>query len=390
MYLIVGAGLSGVVIAERIATLLKQKVVIIEKRGHIAGNCYDYKDNDTGILMNEYGAHLFHTNSQFVWNYIQQFAEWVPWHHKVLSYIDNKFVPVPVNLTTITELCNKYFSNNDELKAYLKSIQIQPEDNQPKDSEEMALSRVGKELYEKMFKPYTYKQWEKDPSELDPLVLARIPIRSDADPRYFTDKYQALPKEGYTKFVEKMLDNPLITVHLNTDFEEYKKANDLSAFKYIIYTGPIDEYFKEAGLDKLEYRSIHFTKKVIQSSQNESGPQMQYFQPNSVVNYPELKYPFTRIVEYKHFLNQESSKGTVIVYEETKNEGESYYPVPTDKNKELYEKYKALAEEEEKTKNVLFVGRLANYKYFNMDEAILNALFIFHTKLYPKSITLTF
>lgn len=374
MYLIVGAGLSGAVIAERIASILKEKVILIEKRSHIAGNCYDYVDSDTNILMNEYGAHLFHTNSERVWKYIQPFALWVPWHHRVLSYVDDKFVPVPVNLTTVTELCDKHFQNRQEFQEYLKSIQIQLE-NTPKNSEEMALSRVGRELYEKMFKPYTYKQWDKYPEELDASVLARIPIRDDTDPRYFTDKYQALPKEGYTQFVKNILNNLLITVHLNTDFEEYKKENDITQFKKIIYTGPIDEYFKQKNLDKLEYRSIHFTKQVI--------PNTNYFQPNSVVNYPELKYPHTRIVEYKHFLNQKSD-ATVIVYEKTTSEGEPYYPVPTERNKILYEEYRQLAEKEEEEKGVLFVGRLANYKYFNMDEAILNALTIFDEKINTK------
>lgn len=372
MYLIVGAGLSGAVIAEKITTILKEKVILIEKRPHIAGNCYDYKDTTTNILMNEYGAHLFHTNSEIVWNYIQSFAQWVPWHHKVLSYVDNKIVPVPVNLTTVSELCNKHFQDKKEFQEYLKSIQIKPDGNSPKNSEEMALSRVGKELYEKMFKPYTYKQWNKYPEELDPLVLARIPIRDDCDPRYFTDKYQALPKEGYTNFVKNLLNNPLITVYLNTDFEEYKKQTDLTQFKKIIYTGPIDEYFRGNELDKLEYRSIHFTKKIL--------PNTNYFQTNSVINYPELKYPFTRIVEYKHFLNQESND-TVIVYEETTSKGEPYYPVPTERNKLLYERYRQLAENEEKEKEVLFVGRLANYKYFNMDEAIMNALTVFEDKI---------
>ena len=201
MYLIIGSGLSGAVLAERIANILNEKVIIIEKRNHLAGNCFDYKDEDTDILMNAYGPHLFHTNSLKVWEYIQKFSNWVPWYHKVLSYVDNKYVPVPVNLITLSELCGKYFSNSKEAKEYLEEIQI-PFDN-PKNSEEMALSRVGKELYEKMFKPYTYKQWAKYPEELDASVLSRIPVRFDADPRYFTDKYQALPENGYTKFVEK-------------------------------------------------------------------------------------------------------------------------------------------------------------------------------------------
>jgi UDP-galactopyranose mutase len=373
MYLIIGSGLSGAVLAERIANELNEKVIIIEKRNHLAGNCFDYKDEETDILMNAYGSHLFHTNSDRVWEYIQNFSKWVPWYHKVLSYVDDKYVPVPVNLITLSELCGKYFSNSKEAKEYLEEIQI-PFDN-PINSEEMGLSRVGKELYDKMFKPYTYKQWAKYPEELDPSVLSRIPVRFDADPRYFTDKYQALPESGYTKFVENMLNNQLITVHLNTDFEEYKKQNDITKFKGIIYTGPIDEYFKDKNLEKLEYRSIEFKKKVILSDSN-----LFYFQPATQVNYPEDKYSFTRITEYKHLLNQKA-KGTVLVYEESCDKGEPYYPVPTDANKKIYEQYRKLAEEEEQKNNVFFVGRLANYKYFNMDEAILNALTIFEEKI---------
>jgi len=373
MYLIIGSGLSGAVLAERIATILKEEVLIIEKRSHFGGNCFDYKDSETDILISQYGPHLFHTNSEKVWNYIQPFAEWVPWYHKVLSYVDNKYVPVPVNLITLSELCGKYFSSLEEAKKYLEEIQI-PCDN-PKNSEEMALSRVGKELYEKMFKPYTYKQWVKYPEELDASVLSRIPVRFDADPRYFTDKYQVLPKNGYTQVVKNILQNPLITVKLSTNFEDFKKETDLKQFKGIIYTGPIDEYFKDKNLEKLEYRSINFKKKVIKSDD-----ESYYFQPSTVVNYPESIYPFTRITEYKHLLNQKA-KGTVIVYEETCSNGEPYYPVPTEKNRKIYEQYRKLAEEEENKNNVLFVGRLANYKYFNMDEAILNSLTIFEEKI---------
>lgn len=373
MYLIIGSGLSGAVLAERIATILNEKVLIIEKRNHLAGNCFDYKDYETNILIGQYGPHLFHTNSEKVWNYIQPFSEWIPWYHRVLSYVDDKYVPVPVNLITLSEISGKYFSNVKDAKKYLEEIQLQYDN--PKNSEEMALSRVGRNLYEKMFKPYTFKQWAKYPEELDASVLSRIPVRFDADPRYFSDKYQVLPKNGYTEFVNNILKNPLITVKLNTDFNDFKKETDLKEFKGIIYTGPIDEYFKDTNLEKLEYRSINFKKQVIKSDD-----ESYYFQPGTVVNYPESKYPFTRITEYKHLLNQKA-KGTVIVYEETCNKGEPYYPVPTNKNKEIYEKYRKLAEEEEKKNNVFFVGRLANYKYFNMDEAILNALTIFDEKI---------
>jgi UDP-galactopyranose mutase len=353
--LVVGAGLTGSVVAREIADKHNAEVLVIEKRDHIAGNCYDYIDEDTGIRMNKYGAHLFHTNSEDVWAYVNKFSEWVRWDHEVVSYIDGKIVPMPVNITTVNQLCGTSIQTTDEMNEWLKSVQYTGE---IKNSEDMALSRVGTDLYEKLFKPYTKKQWNKDPSELDPSVLARIPVRNSFDPRYFSDKYQALPKHGYTNFVEEILNHPNITVKLNTDFfdvsrEEYDK---------VVFTGPIDRYFESSGLPKLEYRSIRFD---IEKFKNHG-----YFQTNSVVNYPETNVDFTRIVEYKHFYNQ-TSDSTLIVKEFTTDEGEPYYPVPNTKNLDLYKLYQNLATNES---DVHFVGRLASYKYFNMDDAILNAL----------------
>ena len=363
--LIVGCGISGIVIAEQIANKLNKKVTIIEKRNHIGGNCYDYINNDTGILMNKYGAHLFHTNNEEVWNYINKFDKWIRWEHKVLSFVDNKFVSVPVNITTINELCNENLKDENDINIWLKNNQIKYE--QINNSEEMAKSRIGNELYEKLVKDYTFKQWNKYPNELDKSVLERIPIRNNFDTRYFTDKYQALPHKGYTNFFNNILNNKNIEVLLNTDYFDYienNKNNDI-----IIFTGPIDSYFN--NLEKLEYRSIDFNIEIKKN--------MNYYQPNSVINYPSLDVPYTRIVEYKHFLNQQSND-TVIVTETTNDIGEPYYPVPNKKNLELYQQYKILAENEE-NKNVFFIGRLANYKYFNMDEAIINSINFFNNKL---------
>jgi UDP-galactopyranose mutase len=362
MYLVVGCGLSGAVVAERIATCLNEKVVIVERLDHIAGNCYDYIDDETGILCNKYGAHLFHTNNERVWKYINQFCEWIRWEHKVLSYVDDRYVCIPVNITTINELCNQNICNKTDMHDWLSSNQVKFDAIH--NSEEMALSRIGHFLYDKLIKDYTYKQWNKYPVELDKSVLSRIPVRDDFDCRYFSDKYQVLPEKGYTHFVEQLIKNGLIELKLNTDFMEFKKHNDLSCFKKIIYTGPIDMFFYDKCIDKLEYRSIEFIREVYKNTR--------YYQPNSVVNYPGKEHPFTRIVEYKHFLNQNSDH-TIIFKEITNDSGHPYYPVPTKKNQELYDKYKALADKEE---NVYFVGRLANYKYFNMDEAIYNALLV--------------
>jgi UDP-galactopyranose mutase len=370
-YLIVGSGLSGAVLAERIASQLNKKVTVIEKREHIGGNCYDYVDKETGILLNKYGAHLFHTNHESVWDYVNMFDVWVRWEHKCLSYVDDKYVPMPVNITTINELCGTHLRNEEDVKQWLKANQVQY--NSIENSEEMAKSRIGATLYEKLVKTYTYKQWNKYPEELDKSVLERIPVRPNFDTRYFSDKWQALPHKGYTHFFESLLKNPNIEIKLNTDYFDFIKDNK---FDLVIFTGPIDAYFP--NLEKLEYRSIEFTQQVIKN--------MNYYQPNAVVNYPGADVPFTRIVEYKHILNQKS-KDTIIVSEITNDTGEPYYPVPNKKNQELYEKYKALAKEEE-AKNVFFVGRLANYKYFNMDEAILNSLQFFETVLKPKALTI--
>jgi UDP-galactopyranose mutase len=366
--LIVGCGLSGAVIAEKLANEYSKEVTIIEKRDHIGGNCYDYIDPETGILLNKYGAHLFHTNHKEVWDYVNRFDTWVRWEHKVLTYVDNKFVSIPVNITTINELCGEHLQSEADVKEWLERTQVKYDEIT--NSEEMAKSRIGEVLYEKLIKNYTFKQWEKYPNELDKSVLARIPIRDNFDTRYFNDKYQALPAKGYTHFFEKLVDHKNITVLLNTDYFDHIKDNH--SYDAVIFTGPIDSYFQD--MEKLEYRSIEFHPTVLKNTP--------YFQPNSVVNYPDTDVPYTRIVEYKHFLNQKSDH-TIIVSETTKNDGEPYYPVPNKRNMDLYEKYKNLAAKEEE-KNVFFVGRLANYKYFNMDEAILNSLKFFESTLKPR------
>jgi len=374
MYLVVGAGLSGAVLAERLASQSGQKVLVIDARDHIGGNCYDYIDSETGIRLNKYGAHLFHTNDQGVWNYINQFDEWVRWEHRVLSMVENQFVPIPVNITTVNMLVPEAnLQNSEEMDQWLQENQIHY--SEIKNSQEMAESRVGRDLYQKMFKPYTVKQWDRDPSELDKSVLARIPVRNNFDVRYFADKYQALPKDGYTHFFERLLDHPQIEVRLGVDFFDLMKESDWNKnsdgsrkFKGIIYTGPVDQYFKQMGsdLESLEYRSIDFKLTKLKG--------VNFFQPNSVVNYPELEYPFTRIVEYKHFLNQ-SSQDTLIVSETTNDHGDPYYPVPNARNLELYSKYQKMAAALEP--EIYFVGRLATYKYYNMDQAIRAALDLF-------------
>lgn len=354
--LIVGAGLSGCTLAEQFAAA-GHVVTILEKRDHIGGNCYDYRD-ENGILMNKYGAHLFHTNSTRVRDYVQRFSEWVPWKHTVIGRIRDTYFPIPVNINTVNTLCGTSIRTEEEMRTWLAShcVPLGPEG--AKNSEEVALSRVGPLLYDAIFKDYTFKQWAKYPVELDASVLERIPVRPNFDPYYFSDDFQALPKEGYTAFIANMIRGPNITVHLNTEYTHDMRA----IYDKVFYTGPIDQFYASAGYPPLEYRSIHFEIERLNVDQ---------FQPASVVNYPSSAEPFTRIVEYKHFLNQAVPGRTTIVREYTTNKGDPYYPVPTKENQVAYQRYKELAAVET---DVFFVGRLANYKYYNMDAAILAAL----------------
>jgi UDP-galactopyranose mutase len=362
--IIVGAGLSGCVMAERFANIKNKKVLIIEKREHIGGNCYDYID-ENGILINKYGAHLFHTNDEEVWEYINKFSKWVRWEHEVKCIVDNKIIPLPINITSINMMFNLNIKNEKEMDEWLEQNKIRYD--KITNGEESVKSRFGEQIYEKIFKYYTYKQWNKYPNELNEEVLSRIPLRNNFDTRYFNDRYQVLPEKGYTNFFNQLIDNKNIDIVLNIDFETIK--NNISEKKIVIYTGPIDFYFNDKNMEKLEYRSINF---IIERYKNTN-----YYQSNSVINYPSLDIDYTRIVEYKHFLNQKSPH-TTIVKEISTDKGDPYYPVLNQKNLTLYNKYKMLAEDEMKNKNIHFLGRLANYKYFNMDQAIKNSLEYFN------------
>lgn len=357
---VIGAGISGAVLAERYASIGK-RVLVLEKRDHIAGNCYDFAD-ENGILCSKYGAHLFHTNFEDVWAYVNRFAEWYSWEHKVIARVDGKLVPIPVNITTVNTLFGENITTESEMKVWLDAHRI-PIEN-PSDGRDAVLNKVGPELYEKMFRHYTKKQWDKYPEELDASVLDRIPVRTNFDDRYFSDKHQALPQGGYTKMFDNILKHPNIEVRLNTDY--FDVADNLPPYEKLFYTGPIDRFFgfRHSLDEKLEYRSINFVSETVDA---------EFFQENSVVNYPGTETGFTRIIEYKHFGHQKSEK-TTIVREFTVDEGEPYYPVPNARNQEIYSKYKA---EADKLTDVYFVGRLANYKYFNMDQAFRNALDLF-------------
>lgn len=358
--LIIGAGISGSVLAERYASIGK-KVLIIEKRNHIAGNCYDYVDGNN-ILVSKYGAHLFHTNEESVWKYVNQFSNWYPWEHKVIARVDEKTVPIPVNITTVNRLFGTDINSEQQMISWLEENCTPIE--KPANGEEAVLNRVGSVLYEKMFKHYTKKQWDKYPAELDASVLDRIPVRYNYDDRYFSDTYQALPQGGYTQLFENIIKHPNIEILLDSDYFDVKEQ--YTGYEKLFYTGPVDRFFdfKHSLTEKLEYRSINFVSETIDA---------EFFQENSVVNYPGTEVDFTRIIEYKHFGNQKSEK-TTVVREYTVDEGEPYYPVPNPRNAEIYKKYK---DEAEKLLDVHFVGRLANYKYFNMDQAFKNALDLF-------------
>jgi UDP-galactopyranose mutase len=356
-YLVVGAGFAGSVIAERLATQHDAHVLVIDKRPHIAGNAYDHLD-EAGVLIHQYGPHIFHTNSDEIVDYLSQFTDWRQYEHKVLADVRGQLVPIPINRTTLNMLFGLDLKTDEDAAAYLAS-RAEPVET-IRTSEDVVISAVGRELYELFFQGYTRKQWGIDPSGLDKAVTARIPTRTNTDDRYFGDKHQIMPKDGYTAMFNRMLDHPNIDVLLSTD---YKDIVDEIAAGHIVFTGPIDEYFG-FRFGKLPYRSLRFEHKVLEQ---------EHFQPVAVVNYPHPQVPYTRITEYKHLTGQEHPK-TSITYEYPSAEGDPYYPIPRPENQELFKKYEALADA---TPNVTFVGRLATYRYYNMDQVVGQALATF-------------
>jgi UDP-galactopyranose mutase len=358
-YLVVGAGFAGSVIAERLASQHGARVLLIDRRPHVGGNAYD-EPNEAGILYHKYGPHIFHTNSQQVVDYLSQFTEWRPYEHRVRAIVRDKMVPIPINRTTLNELFDLDLKTDEEAAEYLAS-RAEPVE-EIRTSEDVVINAVGQELYELFFRGYTRKQWGLDPSELDKQVTSRIPTRTNTDDRYFGDTFQAMPLEGYTKMFERMLDHPLIEKRLGTDFRDLKdQAHELA--DHIVYTGPIDEYF-DFRFGKLPYRSLKFDHQTLEK---------EWHQPVAVVNYPDEKVPYTRISEYKHLTGQDAPV-TTITYEYPSAEGDPYYPIPRPENQELFKRYEALADA---TDNVTFVGRLATYRYYNMDQIVGQALATF-------------
>ena len=353
-YLIVGAGFAGSVLAERLAST-GARILIVDRRPHIGGNAYDRYD-DAGILIHPYGPHIFHTNSRAVFDYLSACTAWRPYQHRVLASVDGQLLPIPINLDTVNRLYGLNLTSF-QVEDFFASVAEKVE--QVRTSEDVVVGKVGRDLYNKFFRGYTRKQWGLDPSELDASVTARVPTRTNRDDRYFADTYQAMPLHGYTRMFENMLAHPNIKVMLNTD---YREVADLLPWKHMVYTGPIDAFFN-FKYGKLPYRSLEF--KHVHMPQER-------FQPVGTVNYPN-DYGYTRISEFKYITGQVAPR-TSVVYEYPQAEGDPYYPVPRPENAELYKKYEALADARE---DVTFVGRLATYRYYNMDQVVAQALATF-------------
>jgi UDP-galactopyranose mutase len=350
--LVVGAGYAGSVVAERLASA-GRRVEVVEKRPHVGGNAYDEYD-EHGVLIHRYGPHIFHTNSRRVVEYLSNFTQWRPYEHRALAHVDGKLLPIPINLDTV----NGFYGldlREEEAGAFVERIR---EPRSPVlTSEDVVLNAVGRDLYEKFFKNYTRKHWGLDPSQLSAGVAARVPVRTDRDDRYWTDDFQALPQRGYTKMFEAMLDHPNISVELGVDFREIRDSIQTA---HVVYTGPVDAYF-DYRFGRLPYRSLRFEHVHL--------PGKPRYQRVATINYPN-EHHYIRVTEFKHLTHQEHT-GTSIVREYPRSEGDPYYPVPRPENQALYKRYRYLAARE---KDVTFVGRLAQYRYYNMDQVVGAAL----------------
>jgi UDP-galactopyranose mutase len=355
-YLVVGAGYAGAVLAERLAAGAGRKILIVDRRPHIAGNAFDRYD-DEGVLIHTYGPHIFHTNSKEVFEYLSRFTRWRPYEHRVLASVDGQLVPIPINLDTVNRLYNLRLKSS-ELEDFFASVAEKKD--RIRTSEDVVVATVGRELYEKFFRGYTRKQWGLDPSELDASVTARVPTRTNRDDRYFTDTYQAMPLHGYTRMFQSMLAHDNISLMLNTD---YRDIAAFIPFKEMIYTGPVDAFF-DFRFGKLPYRSLEFRFETHDR---------EVHQPTGTVNYPNDNL-YTRVSEFKYMTGQRHAK-TTVVYEYPRAEGDPYYPVPRHENYEIYKQYQQLANE---TPNVHFCGRLATYKYYNMDQVVAQALALYN------------
>lgn len=352
-YLIVGSGLAGSVLAEQIASHSDKKVLIIDRRNHIGGNCYDYY-NEIGILIHKYGPHCFHTNFKEVFDYLSRFTKWRKFELRVQAFSDGRLYPLVINRNFLNKFFNIDLKSEDETLEFFN--RIRQKIRYPKNSEEYIISKTGRKIYDTIFKNYTFKQWGLSGKKLDRSVCARVPIRLNDDDRYFSDIYQGIPRDGYFKLFHNMLSHPNIEVKLNTDFERVKSQ---VKYNFLIYTGSIDEFFN-SKFGKLPYRSLKF---------KHENHDKEFYQKATFVTYPN-DYSFTRIVEIKHATGQKSTN-TTIVKEYPQSKGEPFYPIPQANNHALYKRYER---EINKIKNAVFVGRMAQYRYFNMDRIVAEAL----------------
>ena len=363
-WLVVGAGFTGATLAERIATQLNKKVLLIDRRAHVGGNAFDLY-NDHGVLYHQYGPHIFHTNSQKVWDYLSQFTEWRPYEHHVLAVVDGKKVPLPFNLNTIdavyppaqAERLSRLLIDEYGFGAKVPILKMREHSNPQ-------LAELAEFIYQNIFYNYTIKQWEFKPEELDPLVTGRVPISVSRDNRYFQDTFQAMPKHGYSEMFKRMLDHPNIKVEVNAGYHDVAGG---ARFDRAIFTGPIDEYFNYIH-GPLPYRSLRFEFSTLETP---------WFQEVGTVNYPN-DHAYTRITEQKHITGQQTGKTTIVVEYPQKHvprENEPYYPIPREENRERYNLY--LREAHRLNGSVLLAGRLADYKYYNMDQAAARALKLF-------------
>ncbi|WP_368414359.1 UDP-galactopyranose mutase [Falsiroseomonas sp.] len=361
-WMVVGAGFAGAILAERLAAQRDDRVLVIDRRDHVAGNAFDEPDA-AGVLVHRYGPHIFHTNSEAVFTHLSRFTDWRPYEHRVLAEVRSPAtgaamrVPIPINLDTINRLYGLALTEA-ELEAWLAArAETTPE---IRSSEDMVVAKVGRELYELFFRGYTRKQWGLDPSALDKSVAARVPTRTNRDDRYFTDRFQAMPRDGYTAMFGRILDHPNITVRTGMDFATARRR---FRFRRLIWTGPVDEYFG-FRFGRLPYRSLRFRHETLDR---------EWALPTGTVNHPAETTPYTRVSEYKWMTGQRHQQ-TSITYEYPSAEGDPYYPIPRPENQALYKRYEALADAEADT---WFVGRLATYRYYNMDQVVGQALSTF-------------
>ncbi|MFI0462964.1 UDP-galactopyranose mutase [Saccharopolyspora sp. 5N102] len=374
---IVGSGFFGLTVAERAATQLDKRVLVLDRRGHIGGNAYSEAEPETGIEVHRYGAHLFHTSNKRVWDYVNHFTDFTDYQHRVFTIHRGRVYPMPINMATICEYAGRYMTP-DEARTWVAEQASEIDSKDAKNFEEKGISLIGRPLYEAFFRGYTAKQWQTGPKELPAATFSRLPVRYNFNNRYFNDTYEGLPVDGYTAWLEKMAEHPNIEVRLNTDYFDVR--DDIPAATPTVYTGPLDRYF-DYSQGWLGWRTLDFEQEVLHTTGD--------FQGTSVMNYADEDVPYTRIHEFRHFhperANYPSDK-TVIVREFSRaadKDDEPYYPINTPEDRAKLESYRELAKAEAGTRNVLFGGRLGTYKYLDMHMAIGSALSMFDNKIAP-------